>query len=205
MPSAKEETTADRKLRLMRELEELEQESADSGISIDAVQEALDKAQDAILHARSTGSAADMAKARKQLKKATELANKAEKEQAAASTKVDAIETEVAEEIERIKARAERKIRAAKTGVSLEAQMNHEKSESALDRLKAKGLAYPSYERGSGKIVVRLPMPWKEALLQEAKRRGCNQSDLMREGLKKVLDPQVAADLEDVYTGKRLS
>ncbi len=108
-------------------------------------------------------------------------------------------------EIARIERSYERKLRALENGVSPETQMNHEKSQDALDRLKAKGLAYPTYERGSAKVVVRLPMPWKQAVLQEAKRRGVNQSDLVREGLKKVLDPQVAADLEDVYTGKRLS
>lgn len=199
------ESIKERQARLLAELEQIEQDHKEDSDATDALNKAMDEAQAAILAATKSGKAADLKRAREQMREVSQMTKKAEQDEAMSGDMVSRLKVHMEKEIERVKARTERQIRAARNGVTPDNQMGYEKSQEAIERLQAKGMLYPEYERGSGKVVVRLPMPWKIALLQEAERRGCNQSELMREGLKKVLDPQVAADLEDVYNGKRLS
>ena len=115
------------------------------------------------------------------------------------------IESEFSEEVERVQRRLARKARALANEVDIRTQMDHETATKAMERLQARGLMKPEYETGSAKMQIRLPLQWKAALLQEAKRRGIPQSELIREGIKKVLPREVAKELPDIYVGRHLN
>ena len=119
--------------------------------------------------------------------------------------RMEEIKVEMERELEKTKVRMERKARALQAGVSAKQQLDYDDASAAVERLKKAGLVKPGYEDGSAKTQLRLPMAWKEAMLAEAKRRGISQSELMRQGIKKMLPREIANDLEEVYPGKRLS
>ena len=105
--------------------------------------------------------------------------------------------------MQKIKRVTARRVRAATEGVNAHTLMSHENTRKCLEDLKKKGMISPAYEPSESiKMQLRVPIEYKEAVINEAERLGISQSELVRRALLKFLPREVAKDLPEVRIGR---
>ena len=97
-----------------------------------------------------------------------------------------------------------RKIESNRTGVSTHTLASHERSQELLEELKAKGLLSPAYEARSKtvKLQCRVPIEYRDVILDEAKQRGVSQSEVIRLAIRKLVSAEVRKTLPEVRLGR---
>jgi len=105
---------------------------------------------------------------------------------------------------EKIVKKFAREVRALEAGVSSHTLANHERSEDMLEDLKNRGLLAPEYEARAKtvKLQTRVPIEYRDIVLEESKKRGISQSEFVRMAIKGMVDKDVAASLPEVTLGR---
>ena len=114
---------------------------------------------------------------------------------------VAALEAEQKAEAAKLRRRMARKAKALQEGLTPKQLLDLESTEKTLNNLIRRGIDKPTHSVGNAKVHIRVPMDWRQAMLDHCKERKISQSDFIRSAIKRALGP-AGKELSEVKMGR---